>query len=349
MDDGGRTRITPSRIAPPPPETHYSDVVEESDHLVVFLGAGVNTEDCEEAWQEGSGYLPDDRELARCLAKHLNWSDASLDLAEIAQRARALRGDARVFGWIRSVLAVDSDPRPVHSFLAELPKRLEGVRNEAHYPMIVTPKYDLALERAFRALNVEFDVALFMGPEAEHRGRFVHVPWDNKYIDPTDVKDWNGRSPIPVTVGNKYNSFPIVSGAYGGELKRTVIVHLNGTVDDELGGFPWTKNYVITEDHYIDYMSDGTVEEIVPGQVLAQLTDSSHLFLGYSIADWRLRVFLKRVFKGETLGSTQHWAIEREPDELEDRLWKGLGVTLYQIGLSDYIAGFDEPLPPLPR
>ena len=33
-----------------------------------------------------------------------------------------------------------------------------------------------------------------------------------------------------------------------------MIVWINGAVDDLLG-FQWEDNYVITEDHYIDYMS----------------------------------------------------------------------------------------------
>jgi hypothetical protein len=344
--------LTQHRVAPPPDESHYQEVVEESDRLVVFLGADVNADDREEPWHEGSECLPDDQELAKYLADHVNWSQVPLDLAEVAQRVRTFRGDGRMFPWIRQVLAVDTQPGAVQMALAGLPERLEQAQGEKHYPMIVTPTYDLALERALRAKSQPFDVAVYVGRGAEFDGRavseepcFVHLPWDSEYLDPKDVADWDGHSPIPIAVGNQYNSFPIINGPNGGELKRTVIVRVNGAVDDAAAGFPWMKNYVITEDHYIDYLSDRAAEEVIPGQILAQLRDSCYLFLGYAIADWRLRVFLKRIWgKSETLGSAPHWAIERDPDELEKRLWTHFRVGLYQSRLTDYVKGLDDYL-----
>jgi hypothetical protein len=331
-------------VVSPPAEAHYREVLEESDHLILFLGASANADDHEGPWREESEprYPPDDRELAGLLAEQVNWDHGSVDLAEVAQRVRTLKGDRDVFTPIRPMLAVDSEPGPVHMFLADLPRRLARKGGEKRYPMIVTPKYDLALERAFRARREEFDVAVFMGPETPHPGRFAHVPYDDVYVTSGGAYGWDGKSPIPIPVGNKYSNFPIVNGPDGGELKRTVIVHLNGAVDDAEGGIPWLRNYVITEDHYIDYMSDRAAQEIVPGQILAQLQDSNYLFLGYTIADWRLRVFLKRIWKGEDLGSVRHWAIAPAPDELEQRLWSRLRVDLFRSPLNDYLRGFAD-------
>ena len=94
-------------------------------------------------------------------------------------------------------------------------------------------------------------------------------------------------------------------------------MRINGTVNDPEAGFPWQDNYVITEDHYIDYFSGRAPEEVVPGQVLAKLKRANYLFLGYTIADWRLRVFLQRVWKGSRLGRAKYWAVEYDPDVLE--------------------------------
>ena len=57
---------------------------------------------------------------------------------------------------------------------------------------------------------------------------------------------------------------------------------------------------MITEDHYIDYFGGRPAEEVVPMQILAKLRQSSCLFLGYAMADWRLRVFLHWIWPGET-------------------------------------------------
>ena len=101
---------------------------------------------------------------------------------------------------------------------------------------------------------------------------------------------WSQLDPVPVIVPNSYAGFPIM--AEDGRLTRTVIVRINGVVEDPLAGYGWKSNYVITEDHYIDYMGGRIAEEVVPGQILAKLREASCLFLGYQMADWRLRVFL---------------------------------------------------------
>ena len=66
-----------------------------------------------------------------------------------------------------------------------------------------------------------------------------------------------------------------------------MIVRINGAVDDLAAGYRWKSNFVITEDHYIDYLGGRSAEEVVPTQILAKLRQASCLFLGYTIADWR--------------------------------------------------------------
>jgi hypothetical protein len=312
-----------SRVAPAPDDDHYQAVVGHAGNLVVFLGSGANADDGAEPWSVGSGRLPDDRELARYLASHVGLTDTQLNLAEIAQYAGAIHGEMELFQWLTEVLRVDSEPGPVHRYLARLPEEL-GRRCQ----MIVTPKYDAALEKAFMDAGEDFDVAVYMAPGTEQAGRFVHLPW--------------GASPQPIDKPNEYTGFPIV--AEDRSLRRTMIVRINGAVDDRSAGFPWEDNYVITEDHYIDYLSGRSAEEVVPGQILAKLKRANYLFLGYTIADWRLRVFLQRVWKGPKLGRAKYWAIEHEPDVLERDLWQQAGVSLYQSSLADYLQGLYDYL-----
>jgi hypothetical protein len=312
-----------SKVAPAPDDDHYRMVVGHAGNLVVFLGSGANADDGAEPWSEGSGRLPDDRELAKYLAAHVGLTDTPLNLAEIAQYAGAIHGEMELFQWLTEVLRVDSEPGTVHRSLARLPEEL-GRRCQ----MIVTPKYDAALEKAFMDAGEDFDVAVYMAPGTEQAGRFVHLPW--------------GASPEPIDKPNEYTGFPIV--ADDRSLRRTVIVRINGAVDDRSAGFPWEDNYVITEDHYIDYLSGRSAEEVVPGQILAKLKRANYLFLGYTIADWRLRVFLQRIWKGPKLGRAKYWAIEHEPDVLERDLWQQAGVSLYQSSLSDYLQGLYDYL-----
>jgi hypothetical protein len=188
----------------------------------------------------------------------------------------------------------------------------------------------VALEQALLKANEPFDVAVYMAPGTQHAGRFVHIPWGSAETH-------------PVVAPNEYDKFPIVGD--DGELTRTVIVRINGVVDNHEAGYRlFKKNYVITEDHYIDYLGGRSAEEVVPMQILAKLRQASCLFLGYTIADWRLRVFLHWIWPGERPNSATHWAVERDPDLLERQFWQRSGVPLYRSRLTDYVRGFDRYL-----
>jgi len=271
--------------------------------------------------------LPDDIDLANYLAGKVRLKSGRPDLAEIAQYVSEVRGEANVFRWAREILAVDCEPGPVHRYLAHLPKRLEELGLEKRYQMIVTPKYDAALERAFRDEGEPFDVAVYMAQRGTpNSGRFLHLQWGNV-------------APVPVLRPNDYTDFPFI--ADDGRLTRSVIVRINGSIDDQSAGYRWKGNYLITEDHYIDYLGGRSAEEVVPGQILAKLREASCLFLGYTVADWRLRVFLRWIW-GDKLGGGMHWAVERDPDVLERRFWQRFGVSLYKCSLAEYVKALDE-------
>jgi hypothetical protein len=325
-DDTASSAIQVLEI-PAADDEHYQALVDEADNLVIFLGAGANADDHEGPFQAGASMLPDDSDLAEYLAAKARLKSGQRELAEVAQYARMVRGEPRMLSWVKEILAVESEPGPVHSYLARLPNRLAELGLEKQYQMIVTPKFDVALEQALLKAREPFDVAVYMAPGTEHAGRFVHIPWGS-----VEAR--------PVVAPNEYDKFPIVGD--DGELTRTVIVRINGAVDDHATGYPWKKNYVITEDHYIDYLGARPAEEVVPMQILAKLRQASCLFLGYTIADWRLRVFLHWIWPGERPIGATHWAVERSPDMLERQFWQRSGVPLYRSRLTDYVRGFDR-------
>jgi hypothetical protein len=307
-------------------DEHYQMLADEADNLVIFLGAGANADDREGPFRPGAAMLPDDADIADYLAVKARLRAAERQLAEVAQYARMIRGEPRVFSWVKSIFA-NSAPGPVHRYLARLPGRLEELGLEKRYQMIVTSKFDVALEQAFLEAKEPFDVAIYMAPGTEHAGRFVHVKWG-------DVE------PQPVLAPNEYDGFPIVGD--DSQLTRTVIVRINGAIDDADIGYRWKNNYVITEDHYIGYFGGRPAEEVVPMQILAKLRQSSCLFLGYALADWRLRVFLHWIWPGDRPSGATHWAVQRRPDVLERRFWEHAGVGLYRSRLTDYMQGFDR-------
>ena len=316
----------PRQVAPDPDEDHYRTIARQAGNLVIFLGAGANAENRAGPWLEGSGALPDDLDLAGYIAAKVQHKSAPVDLAEVAQYASAIYGEQEVFQWVRRILRVESEPCQIYERLARLPARLQELGLEKSYQMIVTSNYDGALDKAFRAAGEDFDVAVYMAPGTEEAGKFVHLPWDA-----TEAR--------PIPKPNDDFEFPITDD---GRLTRTVIVRINGAVDDRAMGYRWEDNYVITEDHYIDYFGGHSAEEVVPAQILAKLRRASYLFLAYTMADWRLRVFLQRIAQGQKLGRAKYWAIERNPDVLERELWQQAGASLYRSSLADYLQGLDD-------
>jgi hypothetical protein len=330
-DNTGQVQViatkAPISDLPPAGDDHYEMLVDEADNLVIFLGARANADDREGPFRPGCAMLPDDADLAACLAAKVRLKPEQRGLAGVAQYAKMVRGEPNVFKWAKEILGAESAPGAVHKSLARLPGRLEELGPEKRYQMIVTPKLDLALEQAFREAGEPFDVAVYMAPGTEYAGRFMHVAWGSAEAH-------------PVLKPNEYTDFPFVT-EYG-ELLRTVIVRINGAIDDIEAGYRWKSNLVITEDHYIDYLNGRPAEEVVPAQILAKLRQASCLFLGYSIADWPLRVFLRWIWSGESLGGATHWAVERDPDLLERQFWQRSGVHLYRSRLTDYVTGLDR-------
>jgi SIR2-like domain/TIR domain len=298
-----------SRDVPAPEQSHYEEVMRYMaghGNLVPLLGSRVN------------GAFPDAADLAADLARRFERQQAGApDLAEIAQYVSVTIGSSDLNSALKEALATEAEPGAIHRFLAGFPGKLRELGRE-QYQMILTTSYDTALEAAFKQEHEPYDLAIYMA-SGNDRGKFVHF-------------DFEKSNPEPVEVPNEYVGFPMHES---GELTRTLIVKIHGTVDGREGGYRWSNNYVITEDHYIDYLRGSTIESLVPFQILDKLRDSHCLFLGYSMRDWILRVFLKRIWSGERLES-KSWAIEQDPDRLEKDFWKTFGVDLFATSLDDY-------------
>jgi hypothetical protein len=313
-------------IVPPPDDAHYELVLHHmvnEGNLVTFLGPRLVGR--HPGPLEGSGSLSNAKEIAADLADRFGMKSARLDLPRVAQYVYVTKGRPDLYNAVRQILTADCEPGPVHRFLARLPRTLEELRLEKRYQLIISTNFDTALEQAFEDEQEPYDLAVYMA-SGQDKGKFVHFPYQ--------------ACAESICTPNSYGKFPIRD--YG-ELERTVIVKIHGAVDGNVGDYRWKENYVITEDHYIDYLSRSPIESLVPVQVLDKLRDSHCLFLGYAVRDWNLRVFLKRIWRGEPLGA-KSWAVEPDPDALEKELWAQSYVDLYAADLVDYVGVLQQRL-----
>jgi hypothetical protein len=294
-------------VAPRPDAAHFELVINRmaEGNLVTFLGS--------------SG-----AELAAGLAGKFN-IETPRKLSEIAQYIYVTRGRPDLYRALRQILTVESEPEPVHRFLAGLPRTLEEMSFENRHQLIVNTSFDMALEQAFDEEQEPYDLVVYMasGPD---KGRFIHFPFEG--------------NPQPIANPLDYSRLPIGDD---GEIKRTVIVKIYGAVDGLMGDYRWRENYVITDDDYINYLSRGPRETLIPVQILDKLTDSHCLFLSYPVHDWGQRVFLDRVWGGKPVAAAS-WAVEPDPDILTKASWQQFHVDLYLADLTQYIYELQEKI-----
>jgi hypothetical protein len=205
---------------------------------------------------------------------------------------------------------------PLHRLLARLPGELRDRGYERPYQLLITTNYDDLLERAYREAGEEFDLVVYAA-HGDHRGIFLHYP-------PGEAK------PRPITVPNEYEGLTLTD--------RSVILKIHGAC------FPDTDDhdsFVITEDHYIDYLAHPDPARFFPSTLLREMMHSAFLFLGYGLKDWNVRVILRRLWGDRELDVTS-WAVQRDVDDLERRTWNARGVELITATLEEYTDRLEE-------
>jgi hypothetical protein len=175
-----------------------------------------------------------------------------------------------------------------------------------------------------------FDLVVFIAT-GEDQGRFLHVPWWDG-----DAPDRGPIVPKPIHEPNQYVELPIDEDL---DLARPVIVKIHGgPAFDAPPEFQLRDNFVVTEDDYISYLSHGTVESLIPTQILGKLKASHYLFLGHGMRHWSVRVFLRRVWSGQTHLGAKSWAVQRDLDTVEMEFWEKFDVERITVPLPTYVS-----------
>jgi SIR2-like domain len=313
-------------------DDHFTRVAKRllEGGMIPFLGAGANLCDRgEETWQPGQPFLPAGGELAAYLAKEgLYPKPEERDLMRVSQYFEHEEGEDRLYRYLRDVFAPQYAPTSLHRFLARV-ARLLADAGTSQQLLTLTTNYDDLMEMALVAEGLEYDVVWYEAKESSGDcfRKFMHrAP---------------GKDPEVVSLGNTY------AGLNPEKLERPAVLKLHGYLDrqDATG-----DSYVITEDSYIDYLSRGDVSQLIPIAMRDRMARDSFLFLGYSLADWNMRVILNRIWASRTLKS-RSWAVLLEPPDpndskIEQTLWDSRNdVDLVFCGLSTYTQKLQARLP----
>jgi hypothetical protein len=283
--------------------------------VVPFLGEGVNLCGRPDAvsWR-GGGYPPSLPEVAAHLAADVDYPfQDRTDLLRVSQYVDTMLGLAPLYQLLHDVFDAVYAPTPVHRLLASLPAliRAHASTERKSFPLIITTNYDDALERAFKDAKEEYDLVTYIA-DGEEQGRFLHTRPDGDA---------------------RVISQPI---SYS-ELRfdeRPVIAKIHGSVERQAEDH---DSYVITENHYIDYLSRTDIPQLIPATLATKMKTSHFLFLGYSLRDWNMRVILQRLWGGGQWWGRSSWAIQPSPDYIDERSWSRRNVELLDAGLQEYI------------
>ena len=307
-------------------ERHYGSVVRalQRGRLIPFLGAGANL--CgrpqELNWSADERlFLPSGSELSSHLARKFQAPlDEVHDLVRVSQCVSLLEGSGVLYSELHDVFDRDYPPTDVHQLLAQLPGYLRTIGAESPHMLMVTTNYDDLLERALDAAGEPYDLVTYLA-EGPDRGKFRHVRQ-------------NGETST-VEEPNNYGELSLASGS--------VILKLHGAVSRarELT----EDSYVITEDHYIDYLTRTDLSNLVPVKLAAMLRHSHLLFLGYALRDWNLRVILHRIAGDEQL-HFKSWAVQVDASRLDREFWARREVTVLPLSLEYYITGLKNTIAP---
>lgn len=258
---------------------------------------------------------PSAGELADYLAREFKVREGSNDLLEIAQWVYALRGGSGgLYEALHEVFDQDFPQTALHEFLAAVPGKLrDGERGKP--PLIVTTNYDDLMERALEARGETYDLVVYMA-EGKHEGLFCHVGPD--------------RTVTPVVSPESYLAVD--------PDRRTVVLKMHGFV---CRGDASEDSYVITEDHYIEYLARTDLTRLLPKPVMARLLNCHLLFLGYSLRDWNFRAILYQIYRNR-LRDNDWWAVQLDPNRLERRSWEKRNVDIVDIALEKYIPALER-------
>lgn len=299
-------------------EIHCDDIVNaiKEGRLVPFLGPRANLCGHVEGrdWEEAP-YAPSDRELAAYLSRSSGMPESAQELVQVSQDIELISSE-RLLRELHSVLTRNFRATRLHSLLATIPRILRETVKSPEYPLIVTSNYDDVLEQAFNDHNEEYDLVSYIA-RGKYRGKFSHKP--------------HGGEAVPLTKANEYSALTFD--------KRAVILKIHGAVDRQQAA---GDGFVITEDHYIDYLVKKDFFNLVPSKLTQKLRNDNLLFLGYRLRGWNLRIILRRIWGEESLRS-KSWAVEAESDP-DDKYWKKRNVEVLNMTLSDFVAEMEKRL-----
>jgi hypothetical protein len=233
--------------------------------------------------------------LKPALSKHFGRPP---DLAFVASWAEHVQGNRRAIDRkLRKSFAVESHPGSLHTMLGAIP----GTK------FYVTTNYDDLLEKALASRQPHLMV-----------DRGENGLWVNKA---------NEKPRRVAATGN--DLYELLNDPHTQQPSHPIVFKMHGSVDKDN---EQNDSYLITEEDYVDFLGRAG-GSYVPPYVNGLMKDKNFLLLGYSLADWNVRVILRKLLKQATRDSVRFWAIVNGHSDIQQELWQAHKLNIYPMDL----------------
>lgn len=215
-------------------------------------------------------------------------------------------GDGFLREELREVFSPEFEPNGLHRLLASIAKEKPQ--------LVVTTNYDDMVERAFDRAGVPYHLVVTNMGDIEKAGSLRHRPPGANGYDLVQPKK------LDVSLE-----------------EASIIYKMHGSInrisrEDD--------SYVITEEDYVRFLGGFSSKQLVlvPPLLAAMMKTRHFLFLGYSLRDWNLRVLLDMLSQFDNNASRlQSWAIQYDPDLVEERIWERKSVNVFGLDLQTFV------------
>lgn len=313
---------------PKPPENlsgHYSalKMVLPGCNLVFFLGLNVNllNRPYYDTWKPGRG-LPSTAELCAYLSTQNKIVPTINSLANVAQLLR-LRGKV-LPDEFAPIFRTSTKASKLYEVLGKLTKKItEELPEEPLDPLhcsllFVMTTYDSALESAFADAGIDEYHTVCYSQGGEGRWHFVHKHYKAGKI----IAD------VPLIAPNTPNEYKGLAN------KAPVILKLPGeaTLDSK---------FAITEDDFFTFANE-ELSDLLPADLLGQIQSSRHLYIGYDLQNWTLRLLWSRICENHRKREVSYAVVFDENEDPNAPFWREIKVNFAAASLEDYVAGLEE-------
>ncbi|MFN7993314.1 MAG: SIR2 family protein [Bryobacteraceae bacterium] len=286
--------------------------------VVPFFGAGASM--APPATPTGGTanlYAPSASVLAKKLATEFGLNAASdpalaaeiSDLAKVTSYADATKARTALRYVIHRELSAGLTLGPIHRAIADLSDNLR---------LIVTTNYDTLLETAMgtRPFHLVVQGVANDDPPGE---RILWWPPGRPVSDPPDT-----LFPAELKLDPQSATAPIIYKLHGSVLPK----------DD---------CFVISEGDYVDFLHRMAGKGGIPVFFSKYIRSRSLLFVGYSLADWNVRVLLRSTFFSPSKAARElpHWAVNYGVKPLEKVLWEKRGIQVFDMTADEFAAGLE--------